>query len=172
MTVPGLDEQEQATAKATAKQKAKARQKQRQPQQQQHEQRTNNARTSVGKRLESTASLGLVVPGPQSDSGVLAGLHRAPGVAATLASGLAMRSQYLWLGADTRALPRRTMIAGRIRSRGAPSMATVRRGCAEAMTSGLPGVLSRVLLWVSAIIWGGGFFVAYLLGPILERMDR
>jgi hypothetical protein len=40
------------------------------------------------------------------------------------------------------------------------------------MTSGLPGVLSRVLLWVSAIIWGGGFFVAYLLGPILERMDR
>ncbi|GGA71544.1 hypothetical protein GCM10011507_23980 [Edaphobacter acidisoli] len=54
--------------------------------------------TSVGKRLESTASLGLVVPGPQSDSGVLAGLHRAPGVAATVASGLASRSQYLWLG--------------------------------------------------------------------------
>jgi hypothetical protein len=54
--------------------------------------------TSVGKRLESTASLGLVVPGPQGDSGVLAGLHRAPGVAVTLASGLASRSQYLWLG--------------------------------------------------------------------------
>ncbi len=54
--------------------------------------------TSVGKRLESTASLGLVVPGPQSDSGVLAGLDRAPGVAATLASGLASRSQYVWLG--------------------------------------------------------------------------
>jgi mercuric ion transport protein len=32
--------------------------------------------------------------------------------------------------------------------------------------------LSRVVLWGSALIWSGGFFVAYLLGPILERMDR
>jgi mercuric ion transport protein len=32
--------------------------------------------------------------------------------------------------------------------------------------------LSRVILWGSALIWMGGFFVAYLLGPILERMDR
>jgi mercuric ion transport protein len=31
--------------------------------------------------------------------------------------------------------------------------------------------LSRVLLWVSAAIWSCGFFVAYLLGPILERLD-
>lgn len=31
---------------------------------------------------------------------------------------------------------------------------------------------SKALLWVSAVIWSGGFFVAYLLGPILERMDR
>ena len=54
--------------------------------------------TSVGKRIESTASLGLVVPGPQQDSGVLASLHRAPGVAGTLATGLASRSQYLWVG--------------------------------------------------------------------------
>ena len=54
--------------------------------------------TSVGRRIESTASLGLVVPGPQQDSVVLASLHRAPGVAATLASGLASRSQYLWFG--------------------------------------------------------------------------
>ncbi len=54
--------------------------------------------TSVGKRIESTASLGLVVPGPQPDSGVLGSLHRAPGVAGTLATGLASRSQYLWLG--------------------------------------------------------------------------
>jgi len=54
--------------------------------------------TSVGRRIESTASLGLVVPGPQQDSGVLASLHRAPGVAATVASGLASRSQYLWFG--------------------------------------------------------------------------
>lgn len=54
--------------------------------------------TSVGKRIESTASLGVVVPGPQQDSGVLASLRRAPGVAATLATGLASRSQYFWLG--------------------------------------------------------------------------
>jgi mercuric ion transport protein len=32
--------------------------------------------------------------------------------------------------------------------------------------------ISRVLLWGSALIWSGGFFVAYLLGPILERIDR
>lgn len=54
--------------------------------------------TSVGKRVESTASLGVVVPGPQQDSGVLAGVHRAPGVAGSLATGLASRSQYLWIG--------------------------------------------------------------------------
>ncbi len=54
--------------------------------------------TSVGKRVESTASLSAVLPGPQPDSGPLASLHRAPGLAATLASGLASRSQYLWIG--------------------------------------------------------------------------
>ena len=54
--------------------------------------------TSIGKRIESTASLALVVPGPQSDSGVLANLHRAPGVAGTIASGFASRSLYLWFG--------------------------------------------------------------------------
>jgi mercuric ion transport protein len=32
--------------------------------------------------------------------------------------------------------------------------------------------ISRVILWGAAIIWSCGFFVAYLLGPILERMDR
>lgn len=32
--------------------------------------------------------------------------------------------------------------------------------------------LSRILLWGSAIIWSCGFFIAYLLGPILERIDR
>lgn len=32
--------------------------------------------------------------------------------------------------------------------------------------------MSKVLLWISAVIWSGGFFVAYLLAPILERMDR
>ena len=32
--------------------------------------------------------------------------------------------------------------------------------------------LSRIVLWGSALIWSCGFFVAYLLGPILERLDR
>jgi hypothetical protein len=54
--------------------------------------------TSVGKRIESTASLGVVVPGPQKDSGILATLHRAPGVAGSLATGYASRSSYLWVG--------------------------------------------------------------------------
>jgi opacity protein-like surface antigen len=54
--------------------------------------------TSVGKRIESTASLGLVVPGPQQDSGVLGTLHRAPGIAGSLATGMASRSQYVWVG--------------------------------------------------------------------------
>ena len=54
--------------------------------------------TSVGKRVESTASLLLVAPGPQPDSGILAGLHRAPGIVGTLATGMASRSQYLWVG--------------------------------------------------------------------------
>jgi hypothetical protein len=39
-------------------------------------------------------------------------------------------------------------------------------------TCGEVSKLSRVVLWSSALIWSGGFFVAYLLGPILEYMDR
>lgn len=39
-------------------------------------------------------------------------------------------------------------------------------------TCGEVSKLSRLLLWGSAVIYAGGFFVAYLLGPILERMDR
>ena len=39
-------------------------------------------------------------------------------------------------------------------------------------TCGEVSKLSRVVLWGSALIWSGGFFVAYLLGPILERIDR
>ena len=54
--------------------------------------------TSVGKRIESTASLGVVLPGPQQDSGVLGSLHREPGVAGSIATGYASRSQYLWVG--------------------------------------------------------------------------
>ena len=32
--------------------------------------------------------------------------------------------------------------------------------------------VSRIILWGSALIWLCGFFVAYLLGPILERIDH
>ncbi|HEY5381099.1 MAG TPA: hypothetical protein VIJ65_02530 [Acidobacteriaceae bacterium] len=39
-------------------------------------------------------------------------------------------------------------------------------------TCGEVSRLSRIVLWGSAMIWSGGFFVAYLLGPILERMDH
>jgi mercuric ion transport protein len=39
-------------------------------------------------------------------------------------------------------------------------------------TCGEVSKVSRVILWGSAVLWSCGFFVAYLLGPILERMDR
>ena len=39
-------------------------------------------------------------------------------------------------------------------------------------TCGEVSKISRVILWGSAVVWSCGFFVAYLLGPILERMDR
>ena len=39
-------------------------------------------------------------------------------------------------------------------------------------TCGEVSRISRVVLWGSALIWACGFFVAYLLGPILERIDR
>ena len=39
-------------------------------------------------------------------------------------------------------------------------------------TCGEVSKVSRVILWGSAVIWSCGFFVAYLLGPILQRMDR
>jgi mercuric ion transport protein len=39
-------------------------------------------------------------------------------------------------------------------------------------TCGEVSKVSRAVLWGSAILWSCGFFVAYLLGPILERMDR
>lgn len=38
-------------------------------------------------------------------------------------------------------------------------------GCAEASR------VSQILLWMSAVIYGVGFFVAYALGPILTRLD-
>ena len=32
--------------------------------------------------------------------------------------------------------------------------------------------VSRVVLWLSAAIYAAGFFVAYVLGPILAKFDR
>jgi mercuric ion transport protein len=32
--------------------------------------------------------------------------------------------------------------------------------------------VGEVLLWISAAIYGIGFFVAYILGPVLARIDR
>src|SRR6185437_1079068 len=54
--------------------------------------------TQVGKRIEATGTLGIVVPGPQTDSGVLGSLHRAPGIGSSLAAGVASRSHYFWVG--------------------------------------------------------------------------
>ena len=54
--------------------------------------------TAVGRRLESTATLRAVMPGPQTQPGVLGGLHWAPGVQGILAAGVASRSQYIWFG--------------------------------------------------------------------------
>jgi mercuric ion transport protein len=39
-------------------------------------------------------------------------------------------------------------------------------------TCGEVSKVSRMVLWGSALTWGGGFFVAYLLGSILKYMDR
>jgi mercuric ion transport protein len=39
-------------------------------------------------------------------------------------------------------------------------------------TCGEVSKLSRILLWGSALVWTAGFFVAYLLGLILQHMDR
>ncbi|HZU27123.1 MAG TPA: hypothetical protein VFA04_16470 [Bryobacteraceae bacterium] len=53
----------------------------------------------VGKRFETTAIGGLLVPGPQADSGALKGSSRRPGALAGIVSGLASRAHYVWAGA-------------------------------------------------------------------------
>ncbi len=54
--------------------------------------------TGVGRRFETTAYGGLIVPGPQRPAGMLGGLRKAPGFYAALATGMASRSHYLWGG--------------------------------------------------------------------------
>lgn len=55
--------------------------------------------SAVGKRIESTGSLGIVVPGPQDNFGMFSGMHAAPGINGWVATGMASRSHYFWLGA-------------------------------------------------------------------------
>ena len=53
---------------------------------------------AVGKRIETTAFGGFVVPGPQAGSGLMSRVAREPGFNAGLVSGLASRSHYFWVG--------------------------------------------------------------------------
>jgi hypothetical protein len=52
----------------------------------------------VGTRFETTVYGGLVLPGPQRPKGMLGNLRRAPGVYTAIATGVASRSHYLWVG--------------------------------------------------------------------------
>lgn len=53
----------------------------------------------AGKRLESTAVGGILSPGPQAETGAYRGLHSGLGYLLGGVTGLASRSQYVWLGA-------------------------------------------------------------------------
>ena len=55
--------------------------------------------TKVGTRFESTAFLGLAVPGPQSGFPGVAHTTNAPGTMFGAVTGMASRSHYIWLGA-------------------------------------------------------------------------
>jgi hypothetical protein len=54
--------------------------------------------TKVGTRFESTAFAGLAVPGPQSGFKGVAHTSNVPGTMVGVVSGMASRSNYLWLG--------------------------------------------------------------------------
>jgi hypothetical protein len=53
----------------------------------------------AGKRVESTAVAGILAPGPQAETGVYRNLHSGPGYLVGGVTGLASRSQYVWVGA-------------------------------------------------------------------------
>lgn len=53
----------------------------------------------AGKRIESTAVGGVLVPGPQQEAGVYRGLNSGLGYLVGAVTGVASRSQYLWVGA-------------------------------------------------------------------------
>lgn len=52
----------------------------------------------VGTRLETTAYVGLLVPGPQRPAGMLGSLQRAPGLYTAITTGMASRANYIWGG--------------------------------------------------------------------------
>lgn len=53
----------------------------------------------AGKRVESTAVAGVLVPGPQQEAGLYRGLNSGPGSLVGGVTGVASRSQYVWVGA-------------------------------------------------------------------------
>ena len=55
-------------------------------------------RFQVGKRFETTAIGGLLVPGPQADGGPLKGMKTRPGGFVGIVSGVTSRSHYAWAG--------------------------------------------------------------------------
>jgi hypothetical protein len=52
----------------------------------------------AGKRIESTAVAGALVPGPQQETGLYRGLNSGPGYLLGAVTGMASRSQYVWVG--------------------------------------------------------------------------
>lgn len=54
--------------------------------------------TKVGTRLESTAFVGLAAPGPQSGFAGIARTSNAPGTMFGAVTGMASRSNYVWVG--------------------------------------------------------------------------
>jgi hypothetical protein len=52
----------------------------------------------AGKRVESTVVAGPLIPGPQQQSGLYRGLNSGPGYLVGAVTGIASRSQYVWVG--------------------------------------------------------------------------
>jgi hypothetical protein len=52
----------------------------------------------AGKRIETTAVAGALVPGPQQETGLYRGLNSGPGYLVGAVTGMASRSQYVWVG--------------------------------------------------------------------------
>jgi len=52
----------------------------------------------AGKRIESTAVAGALIPGPQQEAGLYRGLKSGPGYLVGAVTGIASRSEYVWVG--------------------------------------------------------------------------